>query len=197
MNNIPVNTIPEGIESDNTPPSGLNKSIDSLDIHDSPQDEEHMKQEVFTIDLPDVSDIPGQEHVHVPQLNQFADVTIASDDEEGEGLFNDEGDDEDEDVVMGNEADVDPAEKKALRIASEDIITDDNTLLREAALDNRDDEGDLLNEGSSGTKISGKDLDVAGSDEDDNNEEIGEEDEENNDYSLGGDDNDEPPTDEF
>lgn len=196
MNIVPDNARAEEGKSDNASEAGLNKS---MDIHDSPQDEERMKEEVFTIDLPDVSDIPGQEHVHVPQLNQFADVTIASDDEEGAGLFKDDADveDEDADLVMGNEADVNPEEKKALRVASEDIISDDNTLLREAALDNRDEEGDILNEGSSGTKISGDDLDVAGADEDNMDEEIGEEDEENNDYSLGGDDNDEPKSDEF
>jgi hypothetical protein len=197
MNNIP-DDITDNEKSDNASDANLTKgTISSQDIHDSPQDEEQMKQEGFTLDLPDVSDIPGQEHVQVPQLNQFADTTIASDDEEGEGLFKDNGDEEDTDLVMGNDADVDPADKKALRIASEDIITNDNTLLREASLDNRDNEGDLLNEGSSGTKISGKDLDIAGADEDDSDEEIGEEDEENNDYSLGGDDNDEPKTDEF
>jgi len=196
MNNLP-DTTPENQDETSNDPVPY-KTSTSLDLADSPRDEERMKQEGLTIDLPDVSDIPGQEYVHVPQLNQFADTTIASGDEEGEGLFDDDGDeDEDTELVLGNEADVNLTEKKALKTASEDMITDDNTALREASLDNRDEDGDLLNEGSSGTKISGDDMDVAGADEDNHEEEIGEEDEENNDYSLGGDNNDEPKSDEF
>ena len=98
---------------------------------------------------------------------------------------------------MGNEADVDAAERKALRTAAEDMPTVDDTILREAALDNRDDEGAALNEGSSATKVSGKDLDVPGADSDDADEDLGEEDEENNPYSLGADDKDEIPFDSF
>ena len=54
-------------------------------------------------------------------------------------------------------------------------------------LDQRDEDGELLNEK---TDLSGKDLDVPGSEEDDANEEIGEEDEENNPYSLDSEDED-------
>lgn len=52
------------------------------DLTDSPSDIERLKPEKTTIDLPDVSDIPGQEHVHVPPIGDLADTTIASDDEE-------------------------------------------------------------------------------------------------------------------
>src|ERR1700712_3593046 len=116
MTNIPDNALPDGAEDDNTD-STLKRSNATGDIHDSAKDEEELKEEPFTLDLPDVADIPGQEHVHVPQLNQFADTTIASDDEEGEGLFEDDAD-EDTDLVMDKETDVDPAEKRALRTAS-------------------------------------------------------------------------------
>ena len=56
----------------------------------------------------------------------------------------------------------------------------DDELLKAAELDNTDDDGELLNEG---TDLSGEDLDIPGSDFDDYDELIGEEDEENNSYS--------------
>ena len=143
------------------------------DIHDSPQDEEKMKSETFVIDLPDVSDIPGQENIVVPNLGEMQDTTISSDDEEGLGLFDDDDADEDTDLVMGNEADVSAAEKTFLRRADEDMPDEDDPLLRRAELDKTDTEGDLLNEGSLATSVSGADLDVSGADADDPMEEIG------------------------
>jgi hypothetical protein len=68
--------------------------------------------------------------------------------------------------------------------------TKDEDNLHRASMDNRDLEGDLLNEKGFGRDRSGSDLDVPGSELDDTNENIGEEDEENNDYSLGSSDND-------
>lgn len=195
MNNTPNNSASS--DSDHSSDSATSKSVKNQDLPNSQHDEDRMKEETFTINLPDVSDIPGQEHVHVPSLGELSDFTASSDDEEGVGLFGDDGIDEELEPVMGNIADVGPLEKKAMRTASEDMPTDDDKLLREAALDNRDDEGEALNEGSSGTRISGKDLDVPGADADDADEILGEEDEENNPYSLGGDDNDDVPADSF
>ncbi len=160
------------------------------DIHDSPQDEEKMKSETFIIDLPDVSDIPGQENIVVPNISEMQDVTISSDDEEGLGLFDDDERDEDTDLVMGNEADVSATERTLLRRADEDMPVEDDPRLRQAELDKTDNEGDILNEGSLATDVSGADLDMAGTDADDPMEAIGEEDEENNAYSLGSDSND-------
>lgn len=59
------------------------------DLQDPPRDQERLQPEEVVIDLPDVSDIPGQEFVHPPALGELADTTIASDDEEGVGLFDD------------------------------------------------------------------------------------------------------------
>lgn len=160
------------------------------DIHDSPEDEAKMKSETFIIDLPDVSDIPGQENIVVPNLGEMQDTTISSDDEEGLGLFDDDDADEDTDLVMGNEADVSATESALLERADEDMPVSDDPLLREAGLDKTDAEGDELNEGSLATSVSGADLDMAGTDADDPMEDIGEEDEENNAYSLGSDSND-------
>ena len=160
------------------------------DIHDSPQDEEKMKSETFIIDLPDVSDIPGQENIVVPNFGEMQDVTISSDDEEGIGLFDDDEGDEDTDLVMGNEADVSATESNLLAKADKDMLVQDDPLLRQAELDKTDSQGDLLNEGSLATDVSGGDLDTSGIDADDPMEAIGEEDEENNTYSLGSDSND-------
>lgn len=169
--------------------TGKNISPDE-DIHDSPRDMEKMKSETFVIDLPEVSDIPGQENIVVPNLGEMQDVTISSADEEGFGLFDDDEGDEDTDLIMGNEADVSATERSLLRKADEDMPVEDDPLLRQAGLDKTDNEGDVLNEGSLATDVSGADLDMAGTDADDPMESIGEEDEENNAYSLGSDSND-------
>lgn len=166
-----------------------NRFLDE-DIHDSPQDEEKMKSETFVIDLPDVSDIPGQENIVVPNIGEMQDTTISSDDEEGLGLFDDDDGDEDTDLIMGNDADVSATERTLLRRADEDMPVEDDPRLRHAELDKNDAQGDLLNEGSLATSVSGADLDMAGVDADDAMEAIGEEDEENNIYSLGSDSND-------
>lgn len=184
--------------STNRPASSTNSNISVTrqnmlldeDIHDSPQDQEKMKSETFVIDLPDVSDIPGQENIVIPTLGEMQDTTISSDDEEGLGLFDDDEGDEDTDLVMGNEADVSATEKSLLRKADEDMPVEDDPLLRQAELDKTDNEGDVLNEGSLATDVSGADLDMTGTDADDPMEAIGEEDEENNAYSLGSDSND-------
>jgi len=57
------------------------------DLPDSKKDAERLKPEEATIDLPDVNDIPGQEHVHVLPLGELADTTVSSDDEEGTDLL--------------------------------------------------------------------------------------------------------------
>jgi hypothetical protein len=160
------------------------------DIHDSPEDEEKMKTETFIIDLPDVSDIPGQENIVVPIMGEMADTTISSDDEEGVGLFDDDEGDEDTDLVMGNEADVSETEQTMLKRADEDMPDEDDPLLRIAELDKADNEGDVLNEGSLATDVGGGDLDTATNQEDLDNDALGQGDEENAHYSLGSDSND-------
>ncbi|CAN5355377.1 hypothetical protein BH11BAC5_BH11BAC5_06130 [soil metagenome] len=57
---------------------------------------------------------------------------------------------------------------------------------QQAQLDDTDEDGEALNEG---TDLTGEDLDVPGADLDDDDEKIGEEDEENNSYSEADDDN--------
>jgi len=71
------------------------KTILNSDLPDSAHDEERLQGEEVILDLPDVSDIPGQENIVPPKMNMFADTTIASDDEEGISVFGDETDNED------------------------------------------------------------------------------------------------------
>jgi hypothetical protein len=133
------------------------------------------------IALPDVRDIPGQEHIVPPPPGMMADTTISSADEEdlvsGDTLNTPRDEDDEVKIVMGTEADV----------TAEDLLLlgDENDInIAGAELDELDEDGEFLNEGTGAGDI-GSDLDVPGSEVDDDNEAIGEEDEENNYYSLG------------
>ena len=57
------------------------------DLPDSKRDAERLKPDEATLDLPDVEDIPGQEHVQVLPLGDLSDTTASSDDEEGTDLL--------------------------------------------------------------------------------------------------------------
>ena len=81
---------------------------------------------------------------------------------------------------VNNDTDITPEERKLLDEAGED---EEERNLHQAELDDRDEDGELLNEVGSATDKSGRDLDVPGSGDDDEMEDIGEEDEENNNYS--------------
>ncbi len=163
----------------------------SDDLHDSPRDEERLKPENSTIDMPDVSDIPGQENIVVAGLGEMADTTISSADEEGDEIWAEDVDTED-DALMPADADstVSQQEKDTLSRTEMDVPSEDNINLRHAALDAYDDEGEPLNEAGGATDVSGRDIDTTIVMNDDANEDIGEEDEENNTYSLGGDNRD-------
>ena len=153
-----------------------NHRLAQSDIEDPERDITRMQPEETTFDMPDVEDIPGQEHIHVPNFKAFHDTTISSDDEEGKGLF--------EEKILNSDSDVTEEEKELLSRAGESMNSIDEEDRRNLMLDNRDLDGDLLNERNN---VSGQDLDVPGATDDDSNEEIGEEDEANNSYSLGGD----------
>jgi hypothetical protein len=156
------------------------------DLPDSQKDREEMRTQEEFIDLPDVKDIPGQEFVNAPPVGELGDTTIASDDEEGVGVFDL---DDSEDFTPGTEGDVSRGEKQALEQIDYLPTRDENNLI-EARMDNTDFQNEPLNERSFGEVRTASDLDVPGSENDDANERIGEEDEENNDYSLGSADND-------
>jgi hypothetical protein len=156
----------------------------TTDLQDSSADTERLQNEETSIELPDVKDIPGQEHVSVPDMDAFKDETVSSDDEEGKDVWSTEL--VEDDVITDQTSNVSSMEKELLDLSANDMPTRDDQQLRKATLDDKDDDGDPLNERTSA--VSGSDLDVPGADDDNMNEKIGEEDEENNPYSLGGDD---------
>jgi hypothetical protein len=174
-------------QNDKTP--AKNELSDEID---SPHDREEMKERPSTIDIPDAHEIPGQEDFNPAPLGEVADTTISSAHEEGDETF---AENLDEEIINSPDSNVSDEEQETLSRTFDDMPGDDENL-REAALDNRDDDGAPLNEESFKNNISSSDLDIPGSDADDDDEEIGEEDEENNDYSLGG-DNDDSPRDQF
>ena len=146
------------------------------DLPESDHDKKQLEPDEATLDLPEVKDIPGQEHVRPFLPGEMADTTISSADEEANELL-----DVDEDILADKETNVTKVERDLLRRSSESMSTADDQQLNYAALDKTDDDGAPLNEK---VNLSGSDLDVPGSEEDDANEKIGEEDEENNAYSL-------------
>jgi len=156
------------------------------DLPLSEDDKKHLQPDEGTLDLPDVKDIPGQEHVRPLPPGEMADTTISSADEEADNLF-----EEEEETIQQYDTNVTPDEKELLKRSSESMATRDDIQLQHAKLDSPDDEGIALNEN---TDQSGKELDVPGSEEDDANEEIGEEDEENNFFSLNDDKEDQTNT---
>jgi hypothetical protein len=176
-----------------------NSNKDRLsDQIDSPHDRKELEKENIEVQIPDVHDIPGQEDFIPAPLGELADTTISSADEEGDDVFEENIDEE---IRESPDSNVSQTEKDDLRRSANDMPGDDENL-REAALDNTDNDGAPLNEGSFKTNVTATDLDVPGAELDDAEEEIGEEDEENNDYSLGashglGADNDIIPEDEF
>jgi hypothetical protein len=148
---------------------------------------EKLGQDETYMELPEMKDIPGQEHIHnagVP--GEMADTTTSSDSEEGvsdgKDLLSEEEDDVE--IVMGTEADVTKDDLLLLGDPDADNDLNEDELVLNARVDDIDDEGDPLNE--SGSDASGRDLDTPEVEDDDE----GSADEENDFYSLGGDEKD-------
>ena len=79
--------------------------------------------------------------------------------------------------------DISPVERSLLDESIENTMSVDNENLNRSALDNTDDDGDLLNAETAENDFTGENLDIPGAELDDKNEIIGAEDEENNGYS--------------
>jgi hypothetical protein len=137
------------------------------------------KKDKNTMDLPEVSDIPGQEHVKPPRLGELGDTTASSADEEGDDILEDK-----DELQLSPDSNVSREERRTLASIDNREVDTEDEVLNQAALDNTDDDGTPLNEGSFGRDVSGDDLDIPGADEDDADEAVGDEDEENNEYSL-------------
>ena len=132
------------------------------------------------MDMPEVKDIPGQEHVHPPRMREMMDTTVSSADEEGEGLLDDlNKEDEDDDLDYTGE-NVSDAERRLID-ESDRPVNDEVRDRRKLSLD-KTDGLDKLNEESDPRDFGGG-LDIPGTELDDKDEELGEEDEENNSYS--------------
>lgn len=176
-------------ERDLTTGRGEQHSSVPNDLPDNQHDRERLQPEETFIDLPDVSDIPGQENVSAPPLGELADTTISSADEEGAAIFDDDDDDDDVEYIMGTEADVRKDERHALEDADY-LPTSDENNLRRARMDNVDFQGETLNERSFGDEQSGSDLDIPEEKDETRTDAMGQGDEENKTFSLGSDDND-------
>jgi hypothetical protein len=81
---------------------------------DSKKQKTDNKNEI-TIDMPEVKDIPGQEHIKPPKMREMMDTTASSASEEGEGLLDDLNKDEGEDEELDQTSNVSRAEKKLLK----------------------------------------------------------------------------------
>jgi hypothetical protein len=162
-------------------------SGERTDITDPQTDRERLQPDEASFELPDVKDIPGQEFVHAPPMGAFADTTISSADEEGEGVFEDDEEDE-TDIMTGTAADLSKQDKRVLETAEYYMPTRDEESLQQAELDNTDSEDESLNERSG--DLSGSDLDIPVDESDTRNENSGQGDEENKFFSAGGDEND-------
>jgi hypothetical protein len=151
------------------------------DITDSKKDQKKLQPETTTIDMPEVKDIPGQEHVNPPQFREMQDTTVSSADEEGDGILDDlnTGDQ----IVDTGSSDVTKEEKTLLKKSAGHPSTAETADFESMVLDEKDNDGELLNEKSIKQDRGGEDLDTPGASLDDADENIGEEDEENNVYS--------------
>ncbi|HEV7329516.1 MAG TPA: hypothetical protein VGN63_00600 [Flavisolibacter sp.] len=182
---------PPGQERDMTNNRLEGQSSIPGDLPDSPQDQEKLRNEETTIDLPDVKDIPGQEFVNVPTIGEMADTTASSADEEGEGVF---GPDDRVTAAPGSaDYDVRPDELQALGDTTY-MPTRDEDRLRRARMDNVDFQGEPLNEKSfgEGQMLDGGDLDIDTGQEETQTDALGQGDEENKLYSESDTDTDQP-----
>jgi hypothetical protein len=143
------------------------------------------------IEIPDVSDIPGQEKiVNAGVPGAMSDTTIASDDEEGIRDGKDIlAEDDNVDIVMGTEADVTEEDLAMLGDPDQDMDMSEDELVRKEGLDDTDFDGDPLNEAAVDEDSTGEDLDIPTEDEEDSKK-VEDDDEENDYYSLGSGDKD-------
>jgi len=151
-------------------------------IKGTKKDTKKPESEIISMDMPEVKDIPGQENIKPPQFREMQDVTISSADEEGDGILDELNSDE-EPVTGNGSSDVTNTEKRLLKKSAGHLPTEESEDFNKMALDDRDNDGELLNEKNIRQDRSGEDLDIPGAELDDEDENIGDEDEENNIYS--------------
>lgn len=157
-------------------------SAGNTGLQDTGKDLTELQPATIIMDMPEVKDIPGQEHIHVPQFREMQDITISSAGEEGEGILDDLNT-ENNPARIDESANVTATEKKQLKKSAGHQPNAETEDFNNMALDETDNDGDPLNESNIRQNRSGEDLDTPGADLDDEDENIGEEDEENNTYS--------------
>jgi hypothetical protein len=127
-----------------------NKKYLHSDIADSPEDQEKLKGDHGILDLPEIKDIPGAGRSGKNASLLPGDSTISSADEEGDELLEDNDGLEDNDVT--------PLEKKLLS-ESFDPSYDTDLPIHSLSLDEKDNEGEKLEEAGQDKDLFGKDLD--------------------------------------
>jgi hypothetical protein len=83
------------------------------DLPESKRDKELLKPDEANLDLPEVKDIPGQEHVRPLPPGEMADTTISSSDEEANELL-----DTDEDILVDKNSNVTKTERDLFSVVS-------------------------------------------------------------------------------
>src|SRR5215467_13121280 len=130
--------------------------------------ENKLEQKEGYILMPDVEDIPGQEHIRPPKLREMEDVTVSSADEEGDEIWSDENT-----LNQARSANVSKQEKDLLQNAASHSPNEEEEELKTAIPDSTDADGEELNEQISYKDLSAKDLDIPDDFEDDEDEELG------------------------
>ena len=133
-----------------------NKNYLHDDIQDSPEDQEKLKPEETTLDLPEIKDIPGAARSLKNASLLPGDTTISSADEEGDDLLDDDDDELSDENNMG--AEVSRTKKKMLR-DSLDPSYDTDLPVHSISLDRKDNDGVELNESGMDRDLFGEDLD--------------------------------------
>jgi hypothetical protein len=135
-----------------------NKNYLHDDIQDSPEDQEKLKSEETTLDLPELKDIPGARRSLKNASLLPGDTTISSSDEEADELLDDDEDELTEENNLRDENNVSRTEKKLLR-DSLDPSYDTDLPIHSISLDRKDNDGVLLNESGMDRDLFGEDLD--------------------------------------
>ena len=127
-----------------------NKKYLHGDISDSPEDQEKLKGDQAVLELPELKDIPGAGQPEINPLFKPGDTTASSTDEEGDELL-DEND-------VSPDTNVTALEKKLLSEPFEPSY-DRDLPIQSLSLDDRDEDGELLEETGQDNDLFGKDLD--------------------------------------
>jgi len=132
-----------------------NNNPENIELTDSTNDKKQLQGDKAMLDLPEVNDIPGQKNRKQPPLAESpSDTTISSADEEGNDIL-----DENEDIITDKKTNVSSQERKLLDLAYDPVSTDDEPI-DQLTLDDKDNDGEILNEKSMDKDLFGDDLDT-------------------------------------